>query len=198
MGSEMCIRDSPTPCLPVRPRAPQHAVLTIITDGLPTDGDLAEAMRPLSRLPVWVVVRLCTDDGEVVQFWSGLDAVVELEVDVLDDLAGEAAECAACNRWLTYAPELHRLREWGVHLKLLDLLDERRLAPVEARDLCALILGGGPLPHPEADAAGFFAAVAERQRGLRLPYNPVRGRAHPWIDERRLRASVSGRLCTVQ
>lgn len=66
--------------LPARAAAPQQAVLTIVTDGKPTDGDLAHAMQPLSALPVWVVVRLCTDEQDVVDYWGNLDNVVEIEV----------------------------------------------------------------------------------------------------------------------
>ncbi len=38
----------------------QKACVIIATDGESSDGDIANAMRPLQALPVWVVVRLCT------------------------------------------------------------------------------------------------------------------------------------------
>jgi len=47
----------------------QKAAVIICTDGESTDGSIAEAMRPLQRLPVWVVVRLCTDENKVVNYW---------------------------------------------------------------------------------------------------------------------------------
>jgi len=118
---------------------------------------------------------------------------------VLDDLAGEAAEVYQQNSWLTYAPQLHRLREFGIQNKVLDLLDERQLAPSEVRELLALLLGGGPLPHPEVELLDFLRSVEERQLGLPAVYNPVRRRATPWVDARRLRWAVEKRWawCTV-
>ena len=38
----------------------QVAAVVIFTDGESSDGDMAQAMKPLESLPVWVVVRLCT------------------------------------------------------------------------------------------------------------------------------------------
>lgn len=46
-------------------------------------------MRPLKDLPVWVVVRLCTNDEKIVDYWNRVDEELELSMDVLDDLAGE-------------------------------------------------------------------------------------------------------------
>jgi len=46
-------------------------------------------MRPLKDLPVWVVVRLCTNDEKIVDYWNRVDEELELSMDVLDDLGGE-------------------------------------------------------------------------------------------------------------
>ena len=93
----------------------QRAVLTIFTDGESSDGDVAQSLRPLSGLPISVVIRLCTDDERVVQYWNAIDRQLEITLDVLDDLFGEADEVRVHNKWLNYAEPLHRLREFGCH-----------------------------------------------------------------------------------
>ena len=90
--------------------ANQTAAVVICTDGVSTDGDVATAMKPLQDLPVWVVVRLCTDE-ELIDYWNNIDGELELEMDVLDDIKGEALEVRAANDWLNYGEQLHRLRE---------------------------------------------------------------------------------------
>lgn len=57
-------------------------------------------MRPLKDLPVWVVVRLCTNDEKIVDYWNRVDEELELSMDVLDDLGGEV--WAAMWRFCTY------------------------------------------------------------------------------------------------
>lgn len=168
------------------------AVVVIASDGQASDGDVRDALRALAALPVWCVVRLCTDDGAVVRYWNAVDADLEMPLEVLDDWRGEAAEVRATQGgWLSYGEPLHRLREWGApHAKLFDLLDERRLAPGEAAELARLVLGGAPLPHPEADPALFLAEVKARAALAPLVFDPVTKRTGPWIDARAL-----GRAC---
>jgi hypothetical protein len=147
--------------------AGKRAVVVIATDGVSTDGDLAQALRPLEQLPVWVVVRLCTDDDSVVEYWNGIDEEVELEMDVLDDVKGEAAEVHAVNPWLVYGPSLHRLREWGSANKLFDLLDESRFNAQQAHEMVALVFGkdsAAELPAPAFDMPGFIRGVDSLQQ----------------------------------
>jgi len=55
----------------------QKAVVVIASDGEASDGDVAAALRPLTTMPVWVVVRLCTDNDDVVQYWNSIDEDLE-------------------------------------------------------------------------------------------------------------------------
>jgi len=66
--------------------AGKKACVVIVTDGEATDGDVAASLKPLEDLPVWVVIRLCTDESNVIKYWQEIDRVLELELDVLDDV----------------------------------------------------------------------------------------------------------------
>ena len=180
----------------------QKAVLVIATDGVSTDGDLAEMMRRFEHLPVWVVVRLCTDEDEIIEYWNNVDNDIEVDMDVLDDFVGEAKEVAGCNRWLNYGLPLHRAREWGVHKKAFDLLDERLLTATEMRALVSdvvgewvheggraggLVGGGGQaLPHPTEDFPQFEEALRIQLSRCGVVRNPLTKRAEPWVDMSRL------------
>ena len=39
-----------------------------------------------------MVIRLCTDDVKMVDYWNNIDSQVSLDMDVLDDFIGEAKE----------------------------------------------------------------------------------------------------------
>ncbi len=152
------------------------AFLVIATDGAPTplfdgrptkaaaEAALSELRRLAATLPLRLVVRLCTDEREAVDFWNDADKELELGVDVLDDLEAEAEQIAAVgNGWLAYSPALHALRESGTLVGLLDLLDERRLGPGEAVTLAGILLDSaaeGPLPDWKGEGAAFETFVA--------------------------------------
>ena len=142
-----------------------RVTIIIATDGLPTDergyGGAAiqkrfvESLRGLEGLPVWVVIRLCTDKKKVVDFYNDLDGQLELSLDVLDDFVEEAREVYRHNPWLNYALPLHRLREMGYHDRFFDLFDERRLSLDELGEFCSVLLldnsASAELPDPKID-----------------------------------------------
>ena len=77
-----------------------HVTLVICTQGRLTDreGDAGPAvmrdfikeLSAFSRLPVRIIVRLCTDKEEVRDVFSTLDCIID-SVDVLDDFWGEVS-----------------------------------------------------------------------------------------------------------
>ena len=58
----------------------QMACINIMTDGQSSDGNLAQQMAELKKLPVHVVVRLCTDQEDVVEYWNNVDGQLELNM----------------------------------------------------------------------------------------------------------------------
>ncbi len=96
-------------------------------------------MRPFQNLPVWLVIRLCTDNPFVVDYWNNIDTELEIEMDVLDDLQGEAEEVHTVNKWLAYGEPLHRLREFGATIKEIDLIDESLLSVEQMVVMCKLL-----------------------------------------------------------
>lgn len=184
-----------------------RVAIILATDGLPTDSrgyggaaiqqQFVEALRGLEGLPVWVVVRLCTDEENVVEFYNDLDGQLELSLEVLDDFLEEAKEVYEHNPWLNYALPLHRLREMGYHDRLFDMMDERPFTHEELREYCSLLLidksPSDELPDPSADWKEFSKAVKNllaRQEGQ---WNPIKKKVTPWIDVKKMDKMYSGK-----
>lgn len=171
----------------------------LATDGLPTDergyGGAAiqqqflNALRNLEGLPVWLVIRLCTDEDKVVDFYNDLDNQLELSMDVLDDWQEEAKEIYEHNPWLNYALPLHRLREMGYHHRVFDMLDERPFTHEEVKEFCNLILADDKtpkLPDPSADWKDFSKELKKLLAKEKNPFNPIDKRTAPWINMKKL------------
>ena len=185
----------------------QRVSITIATDGLPTSeysgrstkadqNEFVECLRLLESLPVWLVIRLCTDDDAVVDFYNNIDSILELSLDVLDDLTAEAQEVQAVNPWMNYTLPLHRLREMGHHDRLFDLIDERKLTRTEVRDFCILLLGQDAFdgaPDPSADWKGFLQAVERAFEHSDEHWNPIRQRIKPVVSLKKLNRMYGSR-----
>lgn len=150
----------------------KRVAIILATDGLPSDEKgvsdpreldrFVQALRSLEGLPVWLVVRLCTDHEPTVDFYNNLDKQLEMSVEVLDNFTSEAKEMYEVNPWINYTLPIHRMREMGFQNRLFDLLDERALTISEVRDYCMLVFGAGAfdgVPEPEVDFMGFLKAV---------------------------------------
>ena len=166
----------------------QKVSLTIFTDGVASDGNLEAVLRKFHHLPVWVVIRLCTNEDNVVNYWNGIDEDLELEMDVLDDLIGEAKEVTRFNPWITYGEPLHRLRESGCHVKLFDHLDEKRMKNSEIVQSVPLILGGksDDYVHPDLDMKAFEQSVHVVVSRSPQVWDPLARRMGPWIKVNKL------------
>ena len=148
-----------------------------------------------------VIIRLCTNEDHVVDYWNNVDRDLEVNIDILDDCIGEATEMREVNPWLNYDICLHRLREWGVKNKELDIIDEKPLTADQMMKVVALILGENKdhMPHPVADFNGFANYVRDKQQALGKFYNSCTRKMEPIIDISLLRKQYgpTGCGCTI-
>jgi len=190
----------------------QRAVFVIATDGLPTDrngncsslekSQFINALRTLEGLPIWLVIRLCTDDDDVVDFYNNIDNELELSIDVLDDFEAEAKEVHEQNTWINYALPIHRMRELGFYDRTFDLIDERTLSKREVRDYCRVLFGedafdGCPDPSTNWDGFATFTSILVNKE--KKYYDPIRKKQRPLIDIVNLNRTYndSGNCCVL-
>jgi hypothetical protein len=179
----------------------------LATDGLPTDDQgygsdeitqqFIKALRSLEGLPIWLVIRLCTDEANVTEFYNQLDGMLELSLEVLDDFWGESKEVQTHNPWLNYALPMHRCRELGYHDRLFDLVDERPLTKGELRDFCVLLFGVEveSVPDPVVEWKEFLLFVQDRLTQELPQWNPLKKKVKPWISVKKLNKIYGGSGC---
>jgi hypothetical protein len=205
--------------------------LILATDGLPTDAqgyggdditqEFVSALKALEGLPVWIVIRLCTDDKNITKFYNNLDGLLELNLEVLDDFVAENREVQMKNPWLNYAMPMHRCRELGYHdskcyeiafilcvlhlirlhlpVGLFDVLDERPLNKAELRPFCRLLFGTqiNKIPDPLSDWESFVLYVEERLACEIPQWNPLTKKRSPWINVKKLNRIYNESRCRV-
>ena len=169
----------------------KKAAVIIATDGESTDGNMTEALKPLRKLPVWVVLRLCTNEKTVQDYWNNIDMELELEMDVIDDLVEDAEQIYKVNRWLNYGDELHRLREFGASFKEMDLIDESSLGSEQMSSMLNT-LWSAKLPHPEVDWVEFRTEVEKYNNMSNPVFNPLSGKYESMVNMKELDRQYGG------
>ena len=146
----------------------------------------------------------------VLAYWDNIQAQLDIDLLVLDDLEVEARGVARHNPWLTYSEGLHQLREFGTAVAALDVVSERQLDKDEIRAVVEALFvaadssalhttaaahtarsasaprgarqaSAQPLPDTE-DWPAFCRAVDRLQQGASAVYCPLRQCQRPWID----------------
>lgn len=202
------IRENIMAMLPQLESTGQRVAIILATDGLPTDtqgrctattrSEFENNLRSLGGLPVWLVVRLCTDEDSVVEYYNNLDSQLELSLEVLDDWIGEGKEVYGFNPWLNYGLCLHRIREMGFHHRLFDLLDERRLNLDELKEFLFLLFGPDEFdgaPDPNLDFKAFLHHVNMAANKEGKIWNPVSNKMSHWIDVKKLKSCYGDSCC---
>ncbi len=111
-------------------------------------------------------------------------------MDVIDDLASDAADIFKLNPWVVYGEPLHRSREFGISLKDMDLIDEQKLSSDQMRSLTSYLVSDGDafkMPHPDGDFDKFFKEIKRLSLTAPRIYCTVRKQEHTWIDFDHLR-----------
>jgi len=140
-------------------------------------------------VPIRLVIRLCTDDETVVDFYKSLDCQLELSMKVISDFFEEAQDVYAVNPWANYSLPLQRMRELGFQHRIFDLLDERRLGLSELTEYCIFLFGIGEfdgVPDPAIDFQGFLSAVKRIVKGENYQWHPVKMKLKPLVSLRKL------------
>jgi hypothetical protein len=186
----------------------QRVSLILATDGLPSDSNgnsgkdeqtlFIDALRSLQGLPMWIVIRLCTDEYQVVKFYSELlDQELELSLDVLDDFVSECKEVKKYNSWFNYALPMHRTREMGFHDRLFDMIDERHLTHQELHQFCVFLFGVDTMPDPARDWKGFIREIRLLNDAEEPQWNPIKKKMLPWINIKKLDKGYGKFICTL-
>ena len=170
------------------------AVILLLTDGLATDGNVAEAMRALEGLPVSVIISIYATEQEVSDYWHNVVASVKHVVDitVLNNVKEQATKIDEVNAWMTYGEPLHRLREFGVMIPAIDALEERPLSKSEIKSVAEILLAPSGheranLPDPDVVEWSDFVAAVQSAANTQPPetalvFCPLRTVPRSWVD----------------
>ena len=118
----------------------RNALIFVMTDGTSSDGDVANALRPLVGFPVQIIIKIFTDEKEIIDYWHEVNSNLNLDITILKNVKDVAGACARKNSWLTYGEPLLLLRGFGVKIPGLDVMSYRQLNRDRIKDVCHILL----------------------------------------------------------
>eukprot|EP00594_Rhizosolenia_setigera_P005866 CAMPEP_0178944674 /NCGR_PEP_ID=MMETSP0789-20121207/3291_1 /TAXON_ID=3005 /ORGANISM="Rhizosolenia setigera, Strain CCMP 1694" /LENGTH=438 /DNA_ID=CAMNT_0020624441 /DNA_START=1322 /DNA_END=2638 /DNA_ORIENTATION=- len=181
----------------------QKVSIVFLTDGLPSDEfgvstkdamlEFSCALRQLEQLPVYIVIRLCSSDKKVIDFYKRLDRTLMRPLDVVQDFFSETKIVQTYQKWLTYPRSMHQCREMGCFdSRVMDTLNERRLTLEETREFFVVLFGDETLPQdPEKDFDLYVEAVEKLNEKESLQWNIVSKKYSPLIDMKKFKKEYS-------
>lgn len=181
----------------------QKVSIVFLTDGLPSDEfgnstkdamlEFSCALRQLEQLPVYIVIRLCSNDKKVIDFYKRLDRTLMRPLDVVQDFFSEAKIVQTYQNWLTYPRSMHQCREMGCFdSRVMDTLNERKLTLEETREFFVVLFGDETLPQdPRKDFDLYVEAVQKLNEKESLQWNIVSKKYSPLIDMKKFKKEYS-------
>lgn len=157
----------------------KKVILFIATDGEASDGDVTVPLRRLKDLPVYLILRLCTNQERIVDYWNQIDKDLELHLDVLDDFCSESKEVHDVNPEICYSEPLHQYREFGTKTQEMDLLDETKLSYDQLNNFARMIYGQDFL---DGNAATNNSIISKSYSShIYAPFCVVTGRSRNYV-----------------
>ena len=121
-------------------RSQKVALLVIMTDGESSDGSIIETLKALEGFPVQVIVRISTEEKEVVDYWQNINSELDLDIYILEGYEWESNLVHTRNSWLTYGEPLHQIRAFGIAVPGVNTLSYRQLNKENIKSICELLL----------------------------------------------------------
>jgi hypothetical protein len=175
------------------------AVVVIATDGLPSDEygesspkiqeEFAMVFKKLQLLPVWIVIRLCTSEKDVMNYYRILDKKLELPIECISNFLTESKEIRKYNPWLNYALPLHQCREMGFYHRVFDLLDERPLTKDDLSEFLHIVFGTQTFanaPNMHTEWKDFLQYLKKVVISVDQQWCPHSRKMEDWIDIKKL------------
>ena len=128
----------------------QQVQIVLCTDGQPSDsigGNSPNSsfekllLKLVKDFNVKLVIRLCTDQEDVVEYWNKIDSDLELNLDIIDGYVSEVKEIELVNSIICYPQQIHQAREFGITDPLFDILDERELSSFQLFTYASFFIG---------------------------------------------------------
>lgn len=173
--------------------------ITIATDGIPTDetyyGQFQKILISMKELPVYIHIRLITDDEIVVKYYRDIDSKIDQVVAVLDDYMEEANKVQKYNSWLNYILPLYRLSEMGCssNFQIVNQLNKKKLKKEQVKEFLDRIFIMANMPH---DFESFASKYIQRTKTIKY-WNPKKNEATPIIDEEKFEAIYGENPCVI-